>query len=276
MYGHEFKELRKMQNITQKEASQGICSESKLSRWENDQVEVEFSTAMKLLARIHINSHEFMGWAEDTPFQRDDFDGNIESMSDLKKSALKYINHYNETKQVSELLAAMPYCNRVFIQSGENLLTEAHLKRLYSHFSKITFWSQYYIDYFGGSIFLLEDRQVYGISMQILNNFDSIQEAETSESLIDAMGALGDATIKLIFDHKLKQAKNLLKEIDKVELPQYLDFFNIVNNFNSKVIHYLETDDEQPVLAIINSLLLVNCKSLSHICLDVFKRVQKV
>lgn len=61
MYGHEFKKLRKMQNITQKDACQGICSESKLSRWENDQVEVEFSTAMKLLAQIHINSYEIYG-----------------------------------------------------------------------------------------------------------------------------------------------------------------------------------------------------------------------
>ena len=47
MYGHEFKELRLEQGITQKEACKGICSESKLSRWENDQIEVEFSTAMK-------------------------------------------------------------------------------------------------------------------------------------------------------------------------------------------------------------------------------------
>lgn len=67
MYGHEFKELRLEQGITQKEACSGICSESKLSRWENDQVEVEFSTAMKLLNRIHITSHEFMGWSKFSP-----------------------------------------------------------------------------------------------------------------------------------------------------------------------------------------------------------------
>ena len=34
MYGHEFKKLRLEQGITQKEACSGICSESKLSRWE--------------------------------------------------------------------------------------------------------------------------------------------------------------------------------------------------------------------------------------------------
>ena len=67
MYGHEFKELRLEQGITQKEVCRGICSESKLSRWENDQVEVEFSTAMKLLNRIHITSHEFMGWSKFSP-----------------------------------------------------------------------------------------------------------------------------------------------------------------------------------------------------------------
>ena len=67
MYGHEFKELRLEQGITQKEACKGICSESKLSRWENDQIEVAFSTAMRLLNRIHITSHEFMGWSKFSP-----------------------------------------------------------------------------------------------------------------------------------------------------------------------------------------------------------------
>lgn len=273
MYGHEFKKLRKMQNITQKDACQGICSESKLSRWENDQVEVEFSTAMKLLAQIHINSYEFMGWSEHSPFQTDEIEE--VTFADVKKTALQHIDRYNESKKISDLLAATPYCNKILLESGQKLLSDSHLQRLYAHFSKITFWSHYYINYFGGSIFLLESRQVYGIAMQILRNFDSVENEETSQSLIDVMGGLGDAVIKLIFDHQLDQAKTLLTEINKVELPRYLEFFNIVNNFISKVIHYLETGDEQPVLAIINSLILVNCKSLSHICLDVFKHVQK-
>lgn len=45
-YGSIYKQLRKDQEITQTEACKGICSISKLSRWENNQVEVEFSTAI--------------------------------------------------------------------------------------------------------------------------------------------------------------------------------------------------------------------------------------
>lgn len=53
-YGSVYKQLRKEQEITQIEACKGICSISKLSRWENNQVEVEFSTAIALLRRINI------------------------------------------------------------------------------------------------------------------------------------------------------------------------------------------------------------------------------
>ncbi|MDN6040276.1 MAG: helix-turn-helix transcriptional regulator, partial [Lactobacillus sp.] len=53
-YGSVYKELRKEQEVTQTQACQGICSISKLSRWENNQVEEEFSTAIALLRRINI------------------------------------------------------------------------------------------------------------------------------------------------------------------------------------------------------------------------------
>ena len=52
-YGSIYKQLRKDQEITQTEACKGICSISKLSRWENNQVEVEFSTAIALQAHQH-------------------------------------------------------------------------------------------------------------------------------------------------------------------------------------------------------------------------------
>ena len=42
-YGSIYKQLRKDQEITQTEACKGICSISKLSRWENNQVEVELA-----------------------------------------------------------------------------------------------------------------------------------------------------------------------------------------------------------------------------------------
>ena len=62
-YGSVYKQLRKDQEITQAEACKGICSISKLSRWENNQVEVEFSTAIALLRRINITLDEFTHYA---------------------------------------------------------------------------------------------------------------------------------------------------------------------------------------------------------------------
>ena len=113
MYGHEFKELRLEQGITQKEACSGICSESKLSRWENDQVEVEFSTAMKLLNRIHITSHEFMGWSKFSP--RPEIDPELseatekENIPFLKRVTQKQLTKYHKNHNKFDLLWLLIY-----------------------------------------------------------------------------------------------------------------------------------------------------------------------
>lgn len=280
MYGHEFKELRLEQGITQKEACQGICSESKLSRWENDQVEVEFSTAMKLLTRIHITSHEFIGWSKFSP--RPETDDEVteaidkEDISFIKKTAKKQLAKYHKSKNPFDLLSTVALFNQLVILDDKNYLPEIDQIKLANIFSKVTVWSEYYLALFGNSIFLLNSKQVYGIAKLILKDCDRIKTANTSYDLEGMLGVLGDATIKLILSTDLEHARSLIREVKKIKLPHYMMFFTLTFNYLDKVTNYAEEKNEQPILELITTLIQIGCPVQAEIYLDVFKQVKKI
>ena len=275
MYGHEFKELRLEQGITQKEACRGICSESKLSRWENDQVEVEFSTAMKLLNRIHITSHEFMGWSKFSP--RPEIDPELseaiekENIPFLKRVTQKQLTKYNKNHNKFDLFMAANLCNQLFIIEHKNYLPPIDQKKLFAIFSKVNLWSQYYISAFGASIFLFNPKQIYGSSMQIIRNIDRLKEAETSFNLEIIMGSLSDGILRLISLNELSYAQKLVKELKKIELPQYLMFFTLTLTYLQKAIDYMKNSDDKPILTLISEVLDLGCSVQATTYLDMFK-----
>lgn len=275
MYGHEFKELRLEQGITQKEACRGICSESKLSRWENDQVEVEFSTAMKLLNRIHITSHEFMGWSQFSP--RPEIDPELseaiekENIPFLKRVTQKQLTKYHKNHNKFDLFMAANLCNQLFIIEHKNYLPPIDQKKLFAIFSKVNLWSQYYISAFGASIFLFNPKQIYGSSMQIIRNIDRLKEAETSFNLEIIMGSLSDGILRLISLNELSYAQKLVKELKKIELPQYLMFFTLTLTYLQKAIDYMKNGDDKPILTLISEVLDLGCSVQATTYLDMFK-----
>ncbi len=275
MYGHEFKELRLEQGITQKEACRGICSESKLSRWENDQVEVEFSTAMKLLNRIHITSHEFMGWSQFSP--RPEIDPELseaiekENIPFLKRVTQKQLTKYHKNHNKFDLFMAANLCNQLFIIEHKNYLPPIDQKKLFAIFSKVNLWSQYYISAFGASIFLFNPKQIYGSSMQIIRNIDRLKEAETSFNLEIIMGSLSDGILRLISLNELSYAQKLIKELKKIELPQYLMFFTLTLTYLQKAIDYMKNGDDKPILTLISEVLDLGCSVQATTYLDMFK-----
>lgn len=279
MYGHEFKELRLEQGITQKEACSGICSESKLSRWENDQVEVEFSTAMKLLTKIHITSHEFMGWSKFSP--RPETDAEVinaidkDDVSLTKRIAKKQLDKYHKSKNPFDLLATVSLFNQLVILDNKNYLPEIDQIKLANIFSKVTIWTEYYLALFGNSIFLLNSKQVYGIARLILKDSDRIKSADTSYDLEGMLGVLGDSIIKIILSNDIQHTRSLLKEINKIELPHYMMFFTLTFKYLEKIANYVEDKNEQPILKLIATLVQIDCPVQAEIYLDIFKQVKK-
>lgn len=189
-YGSTFKNLRKKQEITQAEACEGICSISKLSRWENNQVEVEFSTAIALLRRINITFKEFTKKAQiETEFhlpheikkaiENDDF-------PTLRKYIKEQLDKYHKSKNILILKNVLPVCNQLFLSEGKNYLTSADVQRIGSYLLHNTVWSKYNIILFSNSPFLLNSEIGYKIALRIIHNFDQIEDI--NENLIVFMG----------------------------------------------------------------------------------------
>lgn len=279
MYGQEFEKLRKTQGITQKQATKGICTPSTLSRWENNLINLNFSTVIKLMERIHITSHEFIGWSNFAP--EPDVDKEVWQALDsdnvpfIKRVTKKQLEQYHHTKDKFDLYIAASLCNVLYAIEKKNYLPELDQKRLATNFSKVKIWSEYYLSLYGSCVFLLKPKMVYGLGMNIIHDIDHIKKADTTYDLQVAMGSLGDAVIKLILSHDLTHAKKLLKSLQEIDLPQYMMFFPLTFNFLGKIINYLEDNKKEPVIEIINNLKIMNCQKAVSTFSEIFKKVQK-
>lgn len=278
MYGHEFKKLRKTQGITLEQATKGICSIATLSRWENELHNIDFSTAMKLMNRIHITSHEFMGWSDFAPEPYVDKEVwqalDSDDIPFIKRVTKKQLEQYHQSKNKFDLYIAASLCNVLYAIERKNYLPEADQKRLASNFSKVKIWSEYYLSLFGSCVFLLQTKMVYGLSMNVVHDIDHIKKANTTYDLQVAMGSLGDATIKLILSHDLPHAEKLLQALQQIDLPQYMTFFSLTFTFLQKTIDYLQTDNDAVILQFINNLKFMNCQKAVATFSDILKEVQ--
>lgn len=277
-YGSIFKELRKEQEITQPEACAGICSVSKLSRWENNQVKVEFSTAIALLKRINITLDEFTNRAEiETEFNLPTKISSAiedENIPVLRKYVQTHLDIYHSNKNIIELKNILPVCNQLLLMEGKNYLEPGDIQRIGSYLLHNTVWSKHNIILLANAPFLLNSEMGFKIAMRIIHNFDQVRDI--NENLIIFMGGLSDTVISFVFKKKLEYAQKILDELRKVNLPFYYMFFDLTLSFLQKVIDYCHTGDEQPVLAMIDNLVQLNCSQQAHIWLDVFKSTQEI
>ena len=278
MYGQEFKKLRKTQGITLEKATKGICSPAALSRWENELHNIDFPTVMKLMERIHITSHEFMGWSDFAlePYVDEEVWQALDSdnVPFIKRVTKKQLEQYHQSKDKFDLYIAASLCNVLYALENKNYLPEADQKRLASNFSKVKIWSEYYLSLFGSCVFLLQPKMVYGLSMNVIHDIDHIKQANTTYDLQVAMGSLGDAVIKLILSHDLPYAKKLLVATQQIDLPQYMMFFPLTFTFLQKIIDYLETDDDSVISEFINDLKFMNCQKAVATFTDILKEIQ--
>jgi len=277
-YGSVYKQLRKDQEITQTEACKGICSISKLSRWENNQVEVEFSTAIALLRRINITLDEFTHYAamKTESTLPDDI---ITAIKDndtkvLEKFVQEQLNHYHANKNILELKNIILVCNQLFLMTGKNYLTPADINRIGSYLLHNTVWSKYNILLFANSPFLLNSKIGYQIALRIIHNFHPTESLNENTTIF--MGGLSDTVIALVFKKKLDYAQKILNELKKIELPFYLMFFSLTLTLLQKIIDYRHTLNAQPVLAMIDTIVQLNCMEVAQKWLEIFKDVQQI
>lgn len=107
--------------------------------------------------------------------------------------------------------------------------------------------------------------------MQIIRNIDRLKEAETSFNLEIIMGSLSDGILRLISLNELSYAQRLVKELKKIELPQYLMFFTLTLTYLQKAIDYMKNGDDKPILTLISEVLDLGCSVQATTYLDMFK-----
>lgn len=278
--GEKYRILRKQQGVTLKQAAAGTCSISNLSRWENGKIQLDFEIVIQLLNKIHIDTNEFLNYAKLTMHDHipDDALRAIETKNTQQMAQLvsNYLDSYWKSKNIYDLYMALILSNQFLLIANENIFPLKAQIHLYNYLSKTTLWSFFNLSFFGNSVFLIESKRVYAISMQIINTFDFDANDRSLTGLITALGTLGDATIALIMRNDLPNAKKLLQNLKTINIPKYLDFFNLVFAFLEEIIHYAQTQDEQPVLKFINSALTLGMKSSAQIFIDIFQKVQAV
>lgn len=277
-YGSVYKQLRKQQEVTQTEACKGICSISKLSRWENNQTEVEFSTAIALLKRINITLDEFTERAEiKAEFSLpDEIISAIKNrnVATLRSYAQAQLAKYHTSKNILELKNILIVCNQLLFIEDKNYLNDADIQRISSYLLHTTIWSKYNIILFTNSSFVLDSETSFKIAMRIVHNFDQVNDI--SDNLIIFMGGLSDTVLSFILKKKVQYAQKLLNELRKIDLPDYLIFFTLSLTILQKIIDYCHTGNEQPVLALFDNLIQLNCSQQAQKLLKAFKYAKKV
>ena len=128
MYGKYFKQLRKKQDISLKDAAANVISTSQLSRWENGRSNISFETVINLLDNIHIRANEFIMYCKLNPtnslthkifnaYQRKD-------ITELKRLTLRQIKQSKISKNRFDLFLAVAAANFYFDLTNIRLISK--------------------------------------------------------------------------------------------------------------------------------------------------------
>lgn len=156
MYGKYFKQLRKKQDISLKDAAANVISTSQLSRWENGRSNISFETVINLLDNIHIRANEFIMYCNLNPtnslthkifnaYQR-------KGITELKHLTLKQIKQSKTSKNRFDLFLAVAAANFYFDLTNIRLISKFDILNVKSILSSTSYWNYYYISVWGNTL----------------------------------------------------------------------------------------------------------------------------
>ena len=172
MYGKYFKQLRKKQDISLKDAAANVISTSQLSRWENGRSNISFETVINLLDNIHIRANEFIMYCKLNPtnslthkifnaYQRKD-------ITELKHLTLKQIKQSKTSKNRFDLFLAVAAANFYFDLTNIRLISKFDILKVKSILSSTSYWDYYYISAWGNTLAFYDPTFNFKIASRIL------------------------------------------------------------------------------------------------------------
>lgn len=275
--GIEFKQLRRKQHITLKEAAKGICSIQMLSRWENDQGHMDFNRVLKLCERISLSATEYIALAKLDP---QDHIAQIleESWSNhdkdyLEKLAQSALNKYKLSQDLFDLDYAAIACSLYYKTSQHNIFPIAQQNELNQQLSKITVWGHEFLSLFANVIPIISPRIIYQISVQVINNISFIKKAGDG-TFHFGIAALFEAVIGLITNSQFKFADKLLTQINQIDLPDNEMLLIVGRKFLNAILSFHNTANDDLAVSIIHFLTSMNMQTTATYFLQILNRVK--
>ena len=275
--GNEFKQLRKMQHITLKEAAAGICSIQMLSRWENNQGHMDFNRVLKLCEKLSLSATEYIALAKVDP---KDHIAQIleESWSNhdrdyLEKLAQAALNKYQSSQDPFDLDYAAIACSLYYKTSQHNIFPVAQQNELNHQLSKITVWGHEFLSLFANVIPIISPRIIYQISVQVISNISFIKKAGEG-TFHFGIAALFEAVIGLITKSQFKFADQLLTRINQIDLPDNEMLLIVGRKFLNAILTFHNTANDEAAVSIIHFLTNMDMQTTATYFLQILNQVK--
>ena len=249
MYGKYFKQLRKKQDISLKDAAANVISASQLSRWENGRSNISFETVINLLDNIHIRANEFIMYCNLNPtnslthkifnaYQRKD-------ITELKHLTLKQIKQSKTSKNRFDLFLAVAAANFYFDLTNIRLISKFDILKVKSILSSTSYWDYYYISAWGNTLAFYDPTFNFKIASRILTILKNQTTLEFGTEYYTWCTIL-NALIRIIPEN-IELAKKLSLKINKVSIPNSFLSIQLKKRFMDIYIKYQlhESDKEE-------------------------------
>ena len=275
--GNEFKQLRKMQHITLKEAAAGICSIQMLSRWENNQGHMDFNRVLKLCEKLSLSATEYIALAKVDP--KDHIALILEeSWSNhdrdyLEKLAQAALNKYQSSQDPFDLDYAAIACSLYYKTSQHNIFPVAQQNELNHQLSKITVWGHEFLSLFANVIPIISPRIIYQISVQVISNISFIKKAGEG-TFHFGIAALFEAVIGLITKSQFKFADQLLTRINQIDLPDNEMLLIVGRKFLNAILTFHNTANDEAAVSIIHFLTNMDMQTTAAYFLQILNQVK--
>ena len=267
MYRKYFKQLRKKQDVSLKDAAANVISTSQLSRWENGRSNISFETVINLLDNIHIRANEFIMYCNLNPtnslthkifnaYQRKD-------IIELKHLTLKQINQSKTSKNRFDLFLAVAAANFYFDLTNIRLISKFDILKVKSILSSTSYWNYYYISVWGNTLAFYDPTFNFKIASRILTILKNQTTLEFGTEYYTWCTIL-NALIRII-PEKIELAKKLSLKINKVSIPNSFLSIRLKKRFMDIYIKYQlhESDKEElnKFLYSLENLQLIDLKN---------------
>lgn len=239
------------------QVSKGITSRSSLQRWESGQGEMAIEKVSQLLARIHIQPEEYIdkvGMSKLKIYTQGVEEAYAKNdVHELKRIALILLKKYADDKDNIQLLFQTAVaCNFYLDLSNVNLFPHQEKIRLKSYFLAINDWSVENVLLFGDVQCLLSVTDVYVFARSLLSYL--VDQPHNNHFFAIAIDTLLNAVFVLIKGKRVAQARQLLKQIEGLQISEKYSDKRIRIKFMETLFDFIKSGSDSSFQDLVQSL----------------------